>query len=84
MATVQELEDAVKRVNALTKAPSTSEMLELYGLYKQATIGDVQGSRPGMLDPRGRAKYDAWAARKGMTRDAAREAYVALAKRLGA
>jgi acyl-CoA-binding protein len=54
-------------------------MLALYALYKQATAGDVTGERPGMLDLRGRAKYDAWAGRKGMSRDAAMEAYVALA-----
>jgi diazepam-binding inhibitor (GABA receptor modulator, acyl-CoA-binding protein) len=53
-------------------------MLELYALYKQATAGDVSGSRPGMLDLRGRAKYDAWAKRKGMAKPAAMEAYIAL------
>ncbi len=53
-------------------------LLELYGLYKQATAGDASGSRPGMLDVRGRAKYDAWAARKGMTADAAMTAYIAV------
>jgi len=37
-----------------------------------------------MLDPRGRAKYDAWSARKGSSAEAARAGYVALAKRLGA
>lgn len=84
MATVEEFEAAVKRVNALPKAPGTSEMLELYGWYKQATAGDVSGSRPGMLDPRGRAKYDAWSKRKGTSADAARDGYVALAARLGA
>jgi acyl-CoA-binding protein len=59
-------------------------MLELYGLYKQAKEGDVKGSRPGMLDPKGRAKWDAWSSRKGMTAEAARDAYIAVAKRLGA
>lgn len=53
-------------------------MLELYALYKQASLGDVTGSRPGMLDVRGRAKYDAWAKRRGMTKDAAMEAYIVL------
>ena len=53
-------------------------MLDLYALYKQATVGDVTGDRPGMLDLRGRAKYDAWGKRKGMTRDAAMQAYVDL------
>ena len=56
-------------------------LLELYGLYKQATAGDASGSRPGMLDLRGRAKYDAWASRKGMTADAAMTTYVAAVAR---
>lgn len=84
MTTAEELQQAAARVNALPKAPATSDMLGLYGLYKQATLGDVSGARPGMLDPRGRAKYDAWTSRKGMSPEAAREAYVALAKKLGA
>jgi acyl-CoA-binding protein len=53
-------------------------MLDLYALYKQATAGDVSGDRPGMLDLRGRAKYDAWAKHKGMSKDAAMTAYIAL------
>ena len=53
-------------------------MLELYALYKQSTAGDVNGAKPGMMDLRGRAKYDAWAKHKGMTKDAAMEAYIAL------
>ena len=84
MASIEDFEAAVKRVNGLPKAPGTSEMLELYGWYKQATAGDVTGSRPGMLDPKGRAKHDAWAARKGTSAEAARAGYVALARRLGA
>lgn len=53
-------------------------MLELYALYKQATAGDVRGDRPGIMDLRGRAKYDAWAKRKGMSPDAAMQAYIDL------
>ena len=53
-------------------------MLELYALYKQATVGNATGDRPGMLDLRGRAKYDAWAKRKGMSKDAAMQAYIDL------
>ncbi len=50
--------------------------LVLYALFKQATVGDVTGSRPGMLDLKGRAKFDAWALRKDMTKDAAMTAYI--------
>jgi diazepam-binding inhibitor (GABA receptor modulating acyl-CoA-binding protein) len=75
-------EDAQKRVKALTRAPSSDELLELYALYKQATSGDASGSRPGMMDFKGRAKFDAWTARKGLGKDDAMRKYVALVDRL--
>ena len=84
MATKEELEAAVARVNALSSAPGTSDMLALYALYKQASVGDATGSRPGMFDVKGRAKWDAWNEKKGTSREAAADQYVALAKRLGA
>jgi acyl-CoA-binding protein len=72
----------VARVQRLPKRPTNDVLLELYGLYKQATAGDVSGKRPGMLDMRGRATWDAWAARKGTSSHDARAAYVALVERL--
>jgi len=76
----QRFADAQARIKAVTGL-SNDVLLELYALYKQASVGDVTGSRPGMLDLRGRAKYDAWAKRKGLTRDAAMTAYIALVDR---
>ena len=70
--------DAQERVKKLSAAPGTDTLLELYAHYKQATAGDVDGKRPGMLDVKGRAKYDAWAKQKGKSHDQAMEAYVAL------
>jgi acyl-CoA-binding protein len=75
-------EDAQQRVKKLSSAPSNDRLLELYALYKQATSGDVSGSRPGMMDFKGRAKWDAWAGKKGMSKDGAMESYVALVDRL--
>lgn len=69
---------AKARVEGLTKRPSNDQLLDLYGLYKQATEGDVTGSRPGLLDLKGRAKFDAWASRKGLSKDDAMKKYVAL------
>ena len=82
MELAEKFEDAQKRVKGLSKSPSTDDLLELYAFYKQATSGDVSGSRPGMLDMKGRAKYDAWAKKKGTGKDAAMTAYVALVDRL--
>jgi acyl-CoA-binding protein len=73
---------AQTRVKALSRTPEADELLELYALYKQGTVGDVSGSRPGMLDFKGRAKYDAWAKQRGTAADAAKSAYVALVSRL--
>jgi diazepam-binding inhibitor (GABA receptor modulator, acyl-CoA-binding protein) len=74
--------DAQQRVNALTRRPSNEELLELYGLYKQATAGDATGTRPGMIDFKGRAKFDAWTRLKGTAREDAMDRYVALVDRL--
>ena len=82
MSLTEKFEDAQKRVNALKSRPGNDQLLELYALYKQATAGDVDGKRPGMLDLKGRAKFDAWTGRKGTSKDAAMEAYVALVDRL--
>jgi acyl-CoA-binding protein len=54
----------------------------MYGLFKQVSNGDVSGSRPGMFDMRGRAKWDAWEKCRGMTNDQAVDAYVALVDKL--
>lgn len=69
-------------VQELSKRPSNEDLLSLYALYKQATTGDVQGHRPGFLDIKGRAKYDAWEARKGISRDVAMADYVKLVEDL--
>jgi diazepam-binding inhibitor (GABA receptor modulator, acyl-CoA-binding protein) len=82
MALADDFRSAQERVKTLTTRPSNDTLLELYSLYKQATDGDVQGKRPGMLDLKGRAKYDAWAGRKGLAREAAMQQYVALVERL--
>ena len=74
--------DAQERVKTLTKRPSNETLLDLYSLFKQGSAGDVQGKRPGMLDLKGRAKFDAWTSRKGLSREDAMKQYVALVDRL--
>lgn len=60
----------------LTRRPDNNDMLFLYAHFKQASEGDVSGSRPGMMDMVGRAKYDAWAKLKGTSKDDAMKKYV--------
>jgi len=56
--------------------PSNEMKLDMYALFKQATEGDVSGTRPGMMDFVGRAKYDAWAKLKGLSNDEAMRRYI--------
>lgn len=73
---------AVATSKTLTRKPGNEILLRLYAHYKQATEGDVTGSRPGMLDMVGGAKYDAWAKLKGTSKDEAMQAYIKLIERL--
>lgn len=82
MPLAEDFANAQARVKTLAKTPDTDALLELYALYKQATTGDVEGKRPGMLDIKGRAKFDAWAKQKGVGKDAAMQAYVELVEKL--
>ena len=84
MALTEDFAAAQGRVQTLPKRPSNETLLELYSLFKQATVGDVEGKRPGLLDLKGRAKFDAWQSRKGLTQGAAMQQYITLVDRLKA
>jgi acyl-CoA-binding protein len=81
MSFKEALDDAASRAKNLPKQPN-EVLLELYGLYKQATQGDVTGDSPGLFDFVAKAKYEAWSGRKGMSQEEAAHAYVALVDRL--
>ena len=73
---------AAEASTQLPTRPDNKTMLKLYALYKQATVGDLQGSKPGFTDPVGRAKFDAWDQLMGMDSAEAKTAYVALVNKL--
>jgi acyl-CoA-binding protein len=77
-----QFEKAAQEVQKLPRKPDNDTLLRLYALYKQATVGDVSGRRPGILDMVGQAKYDAWAKVKGQSRDEAMQAYIDLVSQL--
>lgn len=78
----QQFESAVARSKELTQRPSNQELLDLYALFKQASEGDVTGERPGGFDFKAIAKYDAWAERKGKSKEEAMKEYIALMDKL--
>lgn len=70
--------DAQQRVHSLSERPDNLQLLRLYALYKQASIGDAPDTRPPMLDFAARMKHDGWAALRGTSPADAMQAYVAL------
>jgi len=78
----QQFESAVARSKELTKRPSNEELLNMYGLFKQASEGDVTGDRPGGFDFKAIAKYDAWAELKRKSKDQAMQDYITLMDKL--
>lgn len=76
-------EAAQDKVKSLSRKPSNDELLDLYALFKQATQGDVSGKRPGLLDLRGRAKFDAWSQQRGKSSDACKAEYIVRVEQLG-
>jgi acyl-CoA-binding protein len=84
---MSELDDrfnaAADASKTLPTRPDNDTLLKMYALYKQATVGDVQGKKPGFTDPVGKAKYQAWEKIKGMSADDAKNAYVGVVESLG-
>lgn len=62
----------------LPERPDNMTLLKIYALFKQGSVGDANGERPGMTDMIGRAKWDAWHALAGTTQEAAQQQYIDL------
>lgn len=78
----QLFEEKAKAVNELPTQPSQDEMLKLYGLYKQATVGDNTMEKPGIFNMKDRYKWDAWEKLKGMSQEEAEQKYIELVDEL--
>lgn len=79
---IEAFTDAIERSNALKSRPDNTVLLQLYGLYKQATEGDNATPRPGFTDMRGRTKWNAWTECKGLSKEDAMQRYIDLVTRL--
>lgn len=75
-------EKALADSKLLPAKPDNSTLLQIYALFKQGSVGDATGDRPGFTDFVGRAKFDAWAALKGKSKDEAQQGYIDLIESL--
>lgn len=79
----EQFEQAVSDSKNLPDRPSNETLLQLYSLYKQGTVGDVNTDPPSNpFDFVNKAKYDAWAGLKGKPVADAMTEYIELIKKL--
>ena len=71
--------EGMKSVNL--DALSNDEKLYLYSRFKQASFGKNTTEKPGWLDMKGKAKWEAWNALGDMSKEQAMTEYVQAAKK---
>jgi diazepam-binding inhibitor (GABA receptor modulating acyl-CoA-binding protein) len=71
-------EQAAKKIKRLPQKPNNDELLLLYGLYKQATVGDTNTQRPGFWELTKKAKWESWKSFEGTSQESAKKQYVKL------
>jgi len=79
-----QFEAAEANSKLLSEKPDNPTLLKIYGLYKQATLGDNGEKKPSFSDFVARAKWDAWTANKGLSQDEAKQKYIDLIESLRA
>lgn len=89
MATASpEFQKAVQESRQLKAKPTNDELLQLYGLFKQATQDPPieKSDNPGAFDLKGKAKKRAWQklVDEGVTPEQAQKQYVELVEKLKA
>ncbi|XP_009365752.2 acyl-CoA-binding protein [Pyrus x bretschneideri] len=82
MGLKEEFDEHAEKAKTLPESTTNENKLILYGLYKQATVGAVTTSRPGMFNMRDRAKWDAWKAVEGKSKEEAMGDYITKVKQL--
>lgn len=73
---------AATEVQLLKERPSDDVLLKLYGLYKQSLTGNNRTIQPGMLDFKGKAKWNAWKAESGKGKNKSKKEYIEIVNNL--
>lgn len=79
----EQFEKAAADSKSLPSKPDNNTLLQLYSLYKQGSIGDVNSEPPSNpFDFVAKAKFDAWNSLKGKAQEEAMKEYVDLVNKL--
>lgn len=79
----EQFEQAASDSKSLPEKPSNETLLQLYSLYKQGSVGDINTDPPSNpFDFVAKAKYEAWSSLKGKSTADAMAEYIELISRL--
>jgi diazepam-binding inhibitor (GABA receptor modulating acyl-CoA-binding protein) len=67
MSNSKEFLTAADYVKKLKSTPNNDELGVLYGLYKQATVGDINVPKPGFFSFKESKKWESWNQYKGLS-----------------
>jgi len=67
MSNSKEFLTAADYVKKLKATPNNDELGCLYGLYKQATVGDINVPKPGFFSFKESKKWESWNQYKGLS-----------------
>lgn len=73
---------ASEEVKILSVKPTDKELLNLYGLYKQATIGSCKLDKPSLFSFKEYSKWNAWFDQYGKSKSKAKREYIDLVETL--
>lgn len=74
----QDFNTATEEVKKLSKKPSDKDLLILYGLYKQSTLGTNNEQKPSMFNPTASSKWNAWYENRMLSKNMAKRKYIEL------
>lgn len=83
MRILQRFEKAVETAESKAFNATDKQALKLYGLLKQARLGDNTTSRPWSFQFQACAKWDAWEKEKGKSELQAKSEYIGLVFKIG-
>lgn len=75
----RQFEEIVEKAKAFSQHVTKEDVLEFYGYYKQATVGDCNIEEP--EDEEKKARYLAWKSKAGLTAEDAKNHYIEVYKK---
>ena len=69
-------DEVAKLIKEHGKGMNNDDLSRVYGLYKQATVGDINIPEPSFYQLTEKGKWKAWNEQKGKSQDQAKHEYV--------